>query len=106
MVGGFGNQHKDDAFHFKASSPAAPQRNASVRSSVDLQEVSGSFSSSICDNAASMNGSTGCMTWEASLAMSLYFAARPHLLQSREHGGTEQGHRLIELGSGVGLGGL
>eukprot|EP00538_Stauroneis_constricta_P004340 CAMPEP_0119570880 /NCGR_PEP_ID=MMETSP1352-20130426/43840_1 /TAXON_ID=265584 /ORGANISM="Stauroneis constricta, Strain CCMP1120" /LENGTH=790 /DNA_ID=CAMNT_0007620557 /DNA_START=15 /DNA_END=2383 /DNA_ORIENTATION=- len=107
IMDGFDNQQEDDTFRFNASSLAAAPGNASVRSSVDLQEVSGgSFSSSIDDNAASMSGSTGCMTWEASLAMSLYFAARPHLLQSQEHGSAEQEHRIIELGSGVGLGGL
>lgn len=39
---------------------------------------------------------TGGMTWESSIAMGLYFAANPVLLQGD----------VIELGSGVGLGGM
>jgi predicted nicotinamide N-methyase len=39
---------------------------------------------------------TGATTWEASIAMSLFFSSHPHLLR---------GH-VIELGSGVGLGGI
>lgn len=39
---------------------------------------------------------TGATTWEASIAMSLFFSAHPHLLLGN----------VIELGSGVGLGGI
>lgn len=42
------------------------------------------------------NAGTGATTWEASIAMSLFFSSHPHLLH---------GH-VIELGSGVGLGGI
>jgi predicted nicotinamide N-methyase len=39
---------------------------------------------------------TGATTWEASIAMSLFFSSHPHLLLGN----------VIELGSGVGLGGI
>eukprot|EP00957_Ditylum_brightwellii_P149165 11359610-Ditylum_brightwellii.AAC.1 len=39
---------------------------------------------------------TGSMTWESSIAMALFFSENPDLLR---------GH-VIELGSGVGLGGI
>jgi predicted nicotinamide N-methyase len=39
---------------------------------------------------------TGATTWEASIAMSLFFSSHPHLLRGN----------VIELGSGVGLGGI
>lgn len=55
--------------------------------SFDLQEI----------NDGVKNGvSTGCMTWESSVVMSLYFALNPDELCGK----------VIELGSGVGLGGI
>ena len=39
---------------------------------------------------------TGSTTWEASIAMSLFFTAQPHLLSGK----------IIELGSGIGVGGI
>eukprot|EP00978_Attheya_sp_CCMP212_P001745 scaffold3577_cov60-Attheya_sp.AAC.2 len=53
----------------------------------DLQEI---------DKGVLGTAGTGATTWEASIAMSLFFSSNPHLL----HGD------VIELGSGVGLGGI
>lgn len=39
---------------------------------------------------------TGCTTWEASIVMSMYFSKYPELLRGK----------VIELGSGIGLGGI
>ncbi len=55
--------------------------------SFDLQEINGGVKN---------GGSTGCMTWESSIVMSLYFAFNPDELRGD----------VIELGSGVGLGGI
>mmetsp|Transcript_29569 Transcript_29569/g.61691 ORF Transcript_29569/g.61691 Transcript_29569/m.61691 type:complete len:425 (-) Transcript_29569:94-1368(-) len=55
--------------------------------SFDLQEINGGVKN---------GGSTGCMTWESSIVMSLYFALNPDELRGD----------VIELGSGVGLGGI
>ena len=55
--------------------------------SFQLQEI---------NNGVQRGTGTGSMTWESSIAMSLYFTENPHELKGN----------VIELGSGVGLGGI
>jgi predicted nicotinamide N-methyase len=57
--------------------------------SLQIQEIES-------DDGVFGKAGTGATTWEASIAMSLFFSSHPHLLR---------GH-VIELGSGVGLGGI
>lgn len=54
--------------------------------SFDLQEINNRYKTA----------GTGSMTWDSSVCMSLYFAHNPHELKGK----------IIELGSGVGLGGI
>lgn len=55
--------------------------------SVNIQEI---------EKGVFTSAGTGSATWEASIAMTLFFSARPHLLQGA----------TLELGCGVGLGGI
>lgn len=55
--------------------------------SFQLQEI---------NNGVQSGAGTGSMTWESSIAMSLYFTENPHELKGN----------VIELGSGVGLGAI
>eukprot|EP00804_Cyclotella_cryptica_P027862 CCRYP_003791-RA/>CCRYP_003791-RA protein AED:0.15 eAED:0.15 QI:0/-1/0/1/-1/1/1/0/335 len=62
-------------------------RNQDALFSFQLQEI---------NNGVQRGMGTGSMTWESSIAMSLYFTENPHELKGS----------VIELGSGVGLGGI
>jgi hypothetical protein len=58
-----------------------------------LQEIPGNIHST---NIGGSGPGTGSTTWESSIAMSIYFASHPELLFGR----------CVELGSGVGFGGI
>lgn len=74
-------------------SPVPPKEGSSASDtqvdlfSFDLQEI---------NNGYKTGAGTGSMTWESSVAMSLYFTQNPHELKGN----------VIELGSGVGMGAI
>lgn len=61
-----------------------PVDNAISTAIIDIQEID------------TRRAGTGGTTWEASIAMALFFASQPHQLRGK----------VVELGSGVGLGGI
>lgn len=74
----------------KTMSLIAPALDADTSTEIfsfEIQEI---------NNGVLCGKGTGSMTWESSVAMGLYFAENPHELQGN----------VIELGSGVGLGGI
>lgn len=73
-------------------SPAPPKEADGDAPQVDLF----SFDFQEINNGYKTGAGTGSMTWESSLAMSLYFTQNPHKLKGN----------VIELGSGVGMGAI
>lgn len=61
--------------------------DSSVEKVVEIEEIKGGMA---------RGAGTGSTTWESSIAMSLFFASNPRLLRGD----------ILELGSGVGLGGV
>ena len=66
---------------------STPQRSDQALDSISIQEIG---------HGIEKGHGTGCTTWESSIVMSMYFSKNPELLKGK----------VIELGSGIGLGGM
>lgn len=86
------NSHSGDSTNDIHSKPSPNPHTSTVRLGRSIREVNlQEIPAGVFDSAG-----TGSTTWESSLVMSMFFATHPGLLQGN----------VVELGSGVGLGGI